>query len=146
MGVNRAAFADFFCGCEWGDSVDSNSSEASSIPEEDDDDESILLLTFTVNWGEAVKLEIVDSVLIDPFDLLVGLIPPVLLFLAGSSGFPSSLGRFFLLGLLPVPPPPPLPLPPPWDAFLLLPVFWTNPDVAAIQLGREVGAVRFPVH
>ena len=78
-------------------SVDSNSSAASSIPEEDEeeDEESNLLLTFTVNWGEAVRLEIVDSVLIDPF----GLVFVVLGFFADSS-VASSFGRFFLLGLL----------------------------------------------
>ena len=124
MGVNLAAFADFFGGA---DSllVGSNSSETSSTPEDADDEESNLLFTFTVNCGDAVKLEIVDSVLIDPLDFALFVLesPVVFAFLLGSSTWPaSSPDRFFLPGL-----PPPLLLLPLvlllLADFLLLPVF-----------------------
>lgn len=100
-----------------------------SVDRELELDGSSLALTLTVNWGEDVKFVTVASVLV---------VEPVRIFLCASSVVvvvvSSELAvfrRFFLLGEV--------------EPFAVVLLF-KRPEVAEIQLGREVGCVRPAVH
>lgn len=103
-----------------------------SVDRELELDGSSLALTLTVNWGEDVKFVTVASVLV---------VEPVRIFLCASSVVDvvvvvvsselAVFGRFFLLGEV--------------EPFAVVLLF-KRPDVAEIQLGREVGCVRPAVH
>ena len=101
-----------------------------SVDRELELDGSSLALTLTVNWGEDVKFVTVASVLV---------VEPVRIFLCASSVVVvvvvsselAVFGRFFLLGEV--------------EPFAVVLLF-KRPEVAEIQLGREVGCVRPAVH